>query len=304
MGAVLSGADPFWVCALLGISLLSHVVRAQRWRVLLKPIGDVDLYPAFSATIIGFGATSVLPLRLGEIVRPALLGRRLGCGLGPPLSSVVVERLFDMLFVIGMLVALSFVQKVDPDVQRAAMLAGVAASGGMTMLVLMQWYPAFANRVIDGVLGLLPASFSVRIRPIIDGLLKGMSALGDGRAVASVLAYSVLLWAIITGTWAAALLALRIDIPLVSGALTAVVVVAAAVFLPQGPGFVGTWQIACQLALGYFGVSPDVALGYSLLTWAGQMVVNVGFGGLCLAREDVSVMDLIRRTPATESHVA
>ena len=101
------------------------------------------------------------------------------------------------------------------------------------------------------------------------------------------------------------MLALHLDVPLLAGSLTAVVVVAAAVFLPQGPGFVGTWQLACQMALGYFDISPDVALGYSLLTWAVQMIVNVGVGGFCLAREDVSLRDLMRRAPAVpETHAA
>jgi glycosyltransferase 2 family protein len=302
--STLQAADPFWVVALASISFLSHVVRAQRWRVLLRPVGQVPLGPALSATLIGFGATSVLPLRLGEIVRPALLGRRMGCGLGPPLASVVVERLFDMLFVITMLMVLSFVTEVPNQMRVGATVAGAVAVGGLTALVLMQWYRATADRLIDAALGLLPQAVAGRLRPIIEGLLRGVGALADGRTVLLVLAYSMLLWAIITATWGAALLALRIDAPLLAGSLTAVVVVAAAVFLPQGPGFVGTWQLACVLALERFGVPKDAAIGYSLLTWVVQMIVNVGSGGICLAREDVSLRELIGRAPAPESDAA
>lgn len=306
VAAVLRSADPFWVAALVLISLYSFYVRAQRWRILLRPIGAVSLYDAFSATMIGFGATSVLPLRLGEIVRPAILGRRIGCGLTPALSSVVVERLFDTLFVITMLVLLTFVQPGVPEsLQRGAMLLGVVAAGGMTALLLMQWYRASADRMIDAVLNALPAAVGGRLRPIVDGLLAGMGALADGRTVALVLAYSVLQWTIITATWGAAILALHVPVPLLAGSLTAVVIVAAAVFLPQGPGFVGTWQWGCVLALHtLLGAPQESAVGYSILTWIVQMVVNVGVGGFFLAREDVSLRDLIGQSRPRESHAA
>jgi hypothetical protein len=69
------------------------------------------------------------------------------------------------------------------------------------------------------------------------------------------------------------------------------------VFLPQAPGFVGTWQAGCVLALGLFGVSQEVAVGYSLLTWVVQMVINITIAGLFLAREDLSLGQLLRLAP-------
>jgi len=66
------------------------------------------------------------------------------------------------------------------------------------------------------------------------------------------------------------------------------------VFLPQAPGFVGTWQAGCVLALGLFGVSREVAIGYSLLSWLVQMGTNIGVAGFFLAREDISLAQLLR----------
>ena len=101
MGAVLVAARPLWIVAVTLASLATVYIRAQRWRVLLRPVGDVPLYPALSATAIGFGASAVLPFRAGEFLRPALLGRRVGVRMSAAFSSVVLERLFDMLLVIG-----------------------------------------------------------------------------------------------------------------------------------------------------------------------------------------------------------
>jgi len=79
------------------------------------------------------------------------------------------------------------------------------------------------------------------------------------------------------------------------------VIVAVAVFVPQAPGFIGTWQYGCVLALEMFKVPHDAAVGYSILTWIVQMAVNVGTAGFFLAREDLSLGTLLRIAPRETS---
>src|SRR5262249_39918392 len=121
-----------------------------------------------------------------------------------------------------------------------------------------------------------------------------LGALESPAIVASVVGYSGLLWVANALPYLFALLALDIRAPLIPAALASLVVVAAFVFIPQGPGFVGTWQAGCVLALSLFGVPKDAAVGFSLLTWVMQMLLNVGLGGFFLAREDLSLRQLVR----------
>src|SRR5262249_26113787 len=92
-----------WCLAVIAVSIGCHTLRAQRWRWLLRPVGRVPLWPAMAATFLGFGANAVLPLRLGELIRPAFLSRRVGIPFSPTLSSIVIERIFDTLLVICLL---------------------------------------------------------------------------------------------------------------------------------------------------------------------------------------------------------
>src|SRR6185369_8486412 len=66
VGAVLADARLGWVIASALAGLFTVYIRAQRWKVLLRPLGDVRVADAFSATAIGFGASAVLPFRVGE----------------------------------------------------------------------------------------------------------------------------------------------------------------------------------------------------------------------------------------------
>ncbi len=63
--------------------------------------------------------------------------------------------------------------------------------------------------------------------------------------------------------------------------------VAVFLMLPAAPGFVGTFQAGCILALGLYGVPKDPALSFSLVTHAVQLVVVMGIGGFCAAREGI-----------------
>jgi uncharacterized protein (TIRG00374 family) len=282
------------VVALLVASLSTVYIRAQRWRVLLRPVGDVPLLPVLSATAIGFGAATVLPLRLGEIVRPALLARGAGIGMSAALSSVVLERLFDMLLVIGCFLGVSVAYPIPLALRRGAFALAAAAGLGFVVLLVVQRNSARAEALIGRLLTRLPARAAGSLRPVARAFLTGLGGLSDLWTVGVVLAYSAYLWGMITLTFLFGFLALGTSVPLVAASLATVVIVAAFVFLPQAPGFVGTWQAGCVLALGIFHVPKDVAVGYSLLTWMMAMIANVGAAGVFLAREDVSLGQLLR----------
>jgi uncharacterized protein (TIRG00374 family) len=294
VGTLLAGARLHWVLLLLLSGVVVLYARALRWLVLLRPLGDVPLSAAWSATVIGFGSGAVLPFRLGELVRPVLLARKTGMKMSAALSSIVLERIFDMLIVLLCFLVVSFTQPVPSNMRRGAFVVAVGLVVALVIFRLIQRDPARAERLIVRLTRPLPARLGRGLHDVAGSFLAGLGALSDGRTVLLVLWYSVYVWGAIALTFLFSLLALDVPAPLVSGALTVMVTVAAFVFLPQAPGFVGTWQAACVLALGFFGVSQDVAVGYSVLTWIAAMSTNVGLGGIWLAREDLSLSQLVR----------
>ncbi|HEV7732235.1 MAG TPA: lysylphosphatidylglycerol synthase transmembrane domain-containing protein, partial [Candidatus Binatia bacterium] len=213
-------------------------------------------------------------------------------------SSVVLERVFDMLCVILWLVVLSHVHTLPPTMAGLASILAPVGATIFVVLLLLQRYRATAERVTDIVFARLSPDMSARLRPIVHGILAGLGSLGSVFSLARIVVLSLALWTANSLPFLCAMLALGLDVPLLQSALAVVVVVAAAVFVPQGPGFVGTWQIGCVTALALFEVPPEQAVGYSLLTWIVQMTVNVGVGGICLARENLSVRALVQPAEA------
>jgi uncharacterized protein (TIRG00374 family) len=267
-------------------------------------VADVERWPAIAATFVGFGSNAVLPLRLGEIIRPVFLSRRARIPLSPTISSIVLERICDVLLMLTCLLAVMVLYPVPDFIRRGAVVLAVGAVGVLVFLVFAVRNREAGERIIDRLLDLLPARIASPLRSIAHGLLQGLSGLNDGRIVTFVLVSSVVLWSLIALTYTLSFLALDVEIPLLSGSLVTVVIVATFVSLPQAPGFLGTWQAGCVFALhDLFGVPKDVALGYSLLTWAIQMVANIGSGTIALMIEGVSLRELVQEGQEEEKHL-
>jgi uncharacterized membrane protein YbhN (UPF0104 family) len=92
-----------WIAAAVGLNLLSVVVRALAWRTVIDqalPEEQMPRFPRiFSAFSIGLLANAVLPGRIGELARVAVLTRDMPRGAGATgrlLGSVFAHRLFDI----------------------------------------------------------------------------------------------------------------------------------------------------------------------------------------------------------------
>src|SRR5262249_57441257 len=91
----LAGIDWRWVALAMVCDLLSYAVQAARWRLLLEPVGKINLLQAMQAIYAGLFTNEVLPMRPGEFVRSYIASRWMGASFVPILPSIILERLFD-----------------------------------------------------------------------------------------------------------------------------------------------------------------------------------------------------------------
>ena len=88
-----------WLCLVPALALIGllYCFRVTRWRLFLRPIKRVRPINATSATCIGFMTNSLLPARVGEIIRPYVLHRKEGVAFGHALATVGLARVFDLI---------------------------------------------------------------------------------------------------------------------------------------------------------------------------------------------------------------
>ena len=137
---------PVYVASLLGM----HVVRAVRWRHLLRSVGQVSTRQVVSTAWLGFAAVMLLPLRTGEVVRPMLIARRSQVRAWEAAGTVGAERVIDGLVLSAVLfVALWATVPLDPLPDRVGDLAvPVAAIPGTAYLALGVFSACFTLLVL------------------------------------------------------------------------------------------------------------------------------------------------------------
>src|SRR5262245_33906906 len=125
------------------INVAHNVFRVLRWRWLLDPVREnVPFRPMFTAVILGYMTTWLVPGRVGELVRPALLSAREKIPLGPCLGTVVADRLLDGVAIVALFAAGSLgarfatgSQSLAAEVRLTAFLALAAIALGLAAFI-------------------------------------------------------------------------------------------------------------------------------------------------------------------------
>ncbi|TVQ66212.1 MAG: UPF0104 family protein [Balneolaceae bacterium] len=92
-----------WLPGFIVMLLLSHFLRAERWRMLLPAQGKgISRITLFSAVMLGYFMNNFIP-RLGEISRPVYLAKKEELNAGNLIGTIVAERIFDLLVMLALM---------------------------------------------------------------------------------------------------------------------------------------------------------------------------------------------------------
>jgi glycosyltransferase 2 family protein len=295
--AALAGAHPLGFVGVVCTTLLGFWIRAFRWRFLLTTPKPVSLGSLYSATMIGFMANNILPLRLGEIVRAWALGRREGIPKTRVFATVVVERVVDMLTLIGILGIAVLVHPLSEETEagRLTQLGArvlVFTSVALTLAIIaIEHKPHWMKAVVRLLTAPLPAEPRAKAAGMIEHFLEGLGLFRDVPRLLGVFALSFLMFGVVVLGIHSCLWALRIDVPWYGG-LMMLVITAIGIMVPAAPGYIGTMNLACIAGLALFGVGKDLAVPFSWLYWAGQWIPVSIVGFWYLGREGLSLRSL------------
>lgn len=87
----------YWLPFFFVILVLSHFLRAERWRLLLpEEHQNTNRSTLFAGVMLGYVVNNIVP-RLGEISRPVYVSKKTGVKSGVLIGTVVIERIFDII---------------------------------------------------------------------------------------------------------------------------------------------------------------------------------------------------------------
>jgi uncharacterized membrane protein YbhN (UPF0104 family) len=271
-----------WVVAAIGLNLISVLARALAWRTVIRqamPPPRPAFPLVFSAFSVGLFANAVLPGRIGELARVAVLTRKVPRRRGAwanLIGTVFAHRVFDLVPVLLLIVYVLLTAKIP---QWAITSLAIAVGAGIALFT----FALASARRHDGesLMHLGP------VRRLVTLGRHGLGVMHAPLAAAAAVFFQCVGWGCQLLAVLTTMRAFHIDAPLPAAGLVLVLMNVATIF-PLWPGNVGLVQAAIALPLLKYGVAypHGVAFGFGLQ--AIEASVGVGVGLLFLAREGLS----------------
>jgi uncharacterized protein (TIRG00374 family) len=282
-----------WVAIAIGFNLLSVVARSIAWTQVIDaaiPKPRPRFRSIFSAFSVGLMANAVLPGRIGELARVAVLVRKLPRrkGLWATLvGTVFAHRVFDLAPVVVLILYVLITAKI-PAWATTSLVVAVAAGVALFAFAFASAKLPHSTR-LDG-LG--------SVRRVLVMARQGLGVMRIGPRAAAAILFQMLGWLCQLLAVYTAMRAFGIHSPLPAAGLVLVLMNVATIF-PLWPGNVGLVQAAIALPLTQYGVAYGRGVAYGFGLQAIEASVGVGVGLIFLAREGLSLA-MLRVMPGAE----
>ncbi len=276
LGDVIASAHWLPIIGAGALFMVSLVVRAWRWHVMLKPIVRISFGDVYSAMCIGYMANDLLPFRMGELYRAQVVHQMSGLSRSAAFGSIVLERVLDLVFMVPFMGLAILLFPVSPALKLGAVGMGLLTLAGAGFLVWLVVDRERALRVAARLLRIFPKRVAAGLFRLLEKFTSGLAILKRsehilGLSISSLVLwamYACMVWMVLIGLgFMSAGFTLIDENPL--GAVLAILMINTIGFvIPSAPGAVGTYHGMVTLGLMLMGVPGDRAAGFAILLHA------------------------------------
>ena len=292
-------ANYWYVLISVGIGVLSHILRALRWQMMLRPLGHAPrLLTTFYAVMVAYLANLAVP-RLGEVTRCGIMQRYEKVPFDKAVGTIVVERGIDLISlgivtVLALLVQFTLIR----DFFNDKVLFPIAAKVQFTLVTWLILGVVLLVLFVAGRWAIRKwkhTDLYLRLRLLAMNVRDGIYSIRHLKNIPLFIGYSVGIWICYYAMIHVCFFAIEET---------------AGYGLPQGlsilvfgtlgiistPGGIGAYQfIVTELLNNVYLLVRPVAYAFSWIVWVGQTIMIISFGLL-------SLLLLPLMAPKSESH--
>jgi len=271
------------LAAAIGVNLLSVLIKGVRWWLFLRPIGITSLPLAIRATVAGAGLNNVLVASGGDAARVGFVSRVSEVPSSTVLASMALEKLFDPIGFVILLVAGVLVFELPPQFERWKIPAELL----LVLIVVLLVFFVYATRRMKPEhvpeRRAKPRTFMGKFRAYFVSFGQTAGRLATGPRFLAAILLSLGSWACQLWTFDLAASAAHVPMPL-AGSLACLLGINVGLIIRATPGNVGFFQFVYALMAEQFGVARNDAIAISLLIQTLQ-ILPLTLLGIVLAPE-------------------
>ncbi|HEY2392512.1 MAG TPA: lysylphosphatidylglycerol synthase transmembrane domain-containing protein [Candidatus Angelobacter sp.] len=302
--------NKFFIVAGVALVYADYILRAVRWKILLRPVCEAKTADLVAPTMIGFAGMALLG-RPGEFIRPYLIARKVNLSMASQLAVWTVERIFDtgafaLIMAVNILWFRSDLSQLPGfassphrhfmgfefsaftyfELFAIALLLGVIFIAMVAFKVRQN--PAVASRVFTRLFGMISPRFGHAVGKRVHAFGEGLNTVKDLRSFFQLSGLSIVIWLIIGFAYMAVTHAYsihRLSQMTLSRVflLTAASVVGGVLQLPVVGG--GSQLATIGMLRGVFNLSPELATSCGIMLWL-TTFMSVIPAGLAMARSE------------------
>jgi glycosyltransferase 2 family protein len=291
-----SKVNVWWLFVTMAIFMISNIVRALRWHIILEPLGvKPHIGISLGSILIGYLTNLVIP-RAGEIARASYLAKYEDISVEKAIGTIISDRIIDvlcLLFVSLLTVILAydkifgyFNSHFDLGQRTAAISSKTNIVIAISILLLISGAVLYKYRsaIQNSKLGKKVISF-------LSGMWNGVISIRHMKQKGLFVLYSILIW---TCYFLMAYVMFKAYIPTAHLGLTAGLVVfffgSLGIVFPS-PGGMGSYHFLAMESLSLYGVNSADAFTYANLNFfTVQVFANIFFGSMAMI-----LMPMIKR---------
>lgn len=252
---IMASANLWWIGAGVALNFFALIFRTFRWQTLIGGENRPGFYPTFFATTTGYMLSTVLPIRAGDVARPALLARRTRVRFAEALGTVLTERVLDLIAILVIFVYFCIAHWNDFPQGRGVIRGGALGAGSLlaavfVFLVGLYFFLSTVRRVHQWLGRILPRRFRDPWMRFFDAFAQTLTITERPRDFIIVTSCTAAVWICLTAQLWVVLAGLDRPLPYDSSFLiNAVATVGIAI---PTPGGVGGFHKLCQWLLTTF----------------------------------------------------
>ena len=289
----------FWIFVAIILLIFYTYIRSLRWRLLLFSLELVTIKDLFASNMVGYFGNSILPFKMGEILRGYAISRNNDLKTSTVLGSIVLERVCDLGGLLILLLFVTLFYSFPYDIGLSLIISATA----ILLILILLWFISFKKEfIMNKIKGtqLMDLKTVISFIKTLSSFSIGFSSLNSFRSFIYVSLLTIVSWFILYLVTYYTLLSLNLQIGWVEIAVV-LLLTSMAMSVPAAPGAIGTHHFATYYVMNsLLDFNSIDSQTFAIVLHAVSYLPLVAIGAYYFFKSSIQIFDIFDKDLSDE----